>query len=44
MIWEVGQDNFMNDISALDPATALLPAITKEIGDDREIERDGADL
>jgi hypothetical protein len=40
MIWEVGQDNFMNDISALDPATALLPAITKEIA----VERDGADL
>eukprot|EP00037_Helgoeca_nana_P024780 m.265703 g.265703 ORF g.265703 m.265703 type:complete len:341 (-) comp26755_c0_seq1:3310-4332(-) len=32
MIWEVGQDNFMNDISALDPSTALLPVISSEIG------------
>lgn len=29
MIWEVGQDNFMNDVQALDEKTSLLIAIQK---------------
>eukprot|EP00038_Savillea_parva_P017216 m.19426 g.19426 ORF g.19426 m.19426 type:complete len:361 (+) comp3691_c0_seq2:52-1134(+) len=43
MIWEVGQDNFMNNLRALDPTTALLPVITAEIGDHR-VQRDKDDL
>lgn len=31
MIWEVGQDNFINDIRALDPATSLMRAITETL-------------
>lgn len=31
MIWEVGQDNFMNKDKALNKENALLPAITDAI-------------
>jgi GH18 family chitinase len=33
MIWEVGQDNFINELKALDPATSLMLAITDAIAD-----------
>eukprot|EP00729_Bicosta_minor_P006103 gene6103-11828_t len=33
MIWEVGQDNFINDIRALDPATSLMRAITETLAE-----------
>ena len=32
MIWEVGQDNFINDVRALDPSTSLMHAISETLG------------